>query len=134
MDDPLPKLKESAATPHHLQVLSEVISSMPYWEMKPANEVVSANGVAIDRVAYRTTFALAKSGVCYLVYASRGGNIDIALDKGDYLVKRIDPRTGKTGDLGKTAGGKFTAKLPADQDALLLIKDRRLAERSGGKP
>jgi hypothetical protein len=125
MDDPLPKLKECTATQRHLRVLAETMAEVPYGEMQPANELVAAGDVTIDAKPYRTAFALAKPGVCYLVYASRGGKIEVALDKGDYIVATLDPRSGERREARKASGGKLETELPEGKDAVLLITARQ---------
>jgi hypothetical protein len=99
--------------------------------MAHANERVSANAVTIDGVAYRTNFALAKPGVCYLVYASRGGALEVALDKGDYVVTSINPQTGERRELGTSAGGRYAMTLPEGKDAVLIIVEKGASRARG---
>ncbi len=40
----------------------------------------------------------------------------------DYAVVAVDPRTGAASDLGKVTGGTYTARLPREKDAVLVIR------------
>lgn len=83
--DPLPEMKRSR-TPGHLRALAEIMNSVPYWEMEPRNEVVSANPEVVEGVSYRTNFALGNAGSTYLVYSRLGGRLTVTLPPGTYAV------------------------------------------------
>ena len=92
--------------------LFEFIVTVPYWEMRPDNSVVSAG------------YALVNPGKDYLVYLPSGGSVTVnlaALSK-SLGVKWYDPKTGLYSGHSTTIGGgnkAFTA--PFSGDAVLYI-------------
>lgn len=62
------------------------MQSLPYWEMEPANEVVNPDFEEVHGTPYRTNFALAKQGACYLIYSRKGGAVSIKLPPGEYAL------------------------------------------------
>jgi hypothetical protein len=103
--DPLPRMKASA-TPSYLRVLHDVMSGLPYTAMEPHNEWVTPGNITLNGEPWRTTFALAKPGEVYLVYALNGGSGTVSLAPGRYSAVRVDPRDGTRIDLGTASGGR----------------------------
>lgn len=126
MDDPFESMR-SRKTPEYIRVLHDFVASLPYWEMAPANEVVSANEVAIDGVGYRTNVCLAKPGEVYLVLSLEGGSLSITLgtpgkdgDEGSYEVIQLDPRQGNQTKLGRVESGCQEIRLSGKEQVLLF--------------
>jgi hypothetical protein len=111
--------------------------------MEPANEVVAANEVTIDRstayatpsirfneavadevmfegIGYRTNFCLAKPGEVYLIFTMRGGELTVDLAPGAaYEVTQIDPRTGERQPLGILDGGRRSISVAGREQVLI---------------
>jgi len=100
-----------------LGIVARVMRTLPFWEMTPANAIVSPNPVVIGGEAWRTTFAIGKPGVAYLVYALNGGAGTVTLPAGTYRVIRVDPRTGEEVELGTVHGGAVPFALPGARPA-----------------
>lgn len=88
---------------------------VPFWEMRPANELVG--NVAHDNSRY----CLALPGELYLVYLSSGGSaeLDLSHATGSFGVSWFDPRRGgplKLGDV-RTLRGGTTSPLGAPPEA-----------------
>ena len=120
MDDPLPGMQRSM-TPKYLKILHDLITALPYWEMEPANELVSSNEVEVEGEPYRMNFCLAKHGEIYLVFSLNGGQLTLDLAVGStYKAVQMDPRTGEHTPLGQVDGGKQTFSLSGKEQVLLL--------------
>jgi len=120
MKDPLPGMQKSP-TPRYLKILHDFVAALPYWEMEPANELVSPNEVEVDGKPYRMNFCLAKPGEIYLIFSLNGGNLILDLAVGStYKAVQMDPRTGEKTDLGVINGGKQTISLSGKEQVLLL--------------
>ncbi len=119
--DPLPGMM-SSQTPDRLRILHDCMSELPYWEMAPANDLVAREAVSVDGSSYRTRYALAKPGECYLVFALTGGavSIDLARDAGDYNVTQLDPRTGERRELARVGSGAQDITLAGDEQVLII--------------
>lgn len=87
-NNPLPEMQRSRV-PGYMETLARVMESLPYWEMEPMNDLVAPNPEMINGMPYRTNFALAKPGSCYLVYSRVGGAINVKLPPGDYTLVTI---------------------------------------------
>lgn len=90
------------------------LTTLPYWEMSPANELI-VNGLG---------FALAKAGEVYAVYLPNGGSIDLNLGgvSGVFDATWFNPRDGSYQAIGEVAAGgmaSFTAQDSADWVLLL---------------
>ena len=113
MGDPLPGMQNSIV-PQYLRVLQDFMVELPYWEMEPANEAVSAGELEVDGQAWRTNFCAAKAGEVYLVYSEYGGAGRITLaGRGRYRVTRLNPRIGLRHDLGRVEAGPARLRAPA---------------------
>jgi hypothetical protein len=73
LGDPMWGLRDSVV-PLYLRVLNQLMSRLPYWDMEPSNELVSAGEVTVSGVAYRTNFCLANPGQRYLIFSLWGGD------------------------------------------------------------
>ena len=121
-DDPLPPAMDSE-TPRMLRALHDGMTSLPYWEMEPRNDLVSAAEEEIDGKPYRSTFCLAKEGQAYVVYSIRGGEVTLRLAPGEYRLERLNPRTGERTALGDVNGGSQTVT-QAGPDLVLIVTSR----------
>ena len=120
MDDPLPGMKRSP-TPEYLKILHDFVTDLPYWEMEPANDLVSANEEKVEGKPYRMNFCLAKKGEIYLIFSLNGGQLTADLASGiNYKAVQMDPRTGKKADLGQVEGGEQKFSLDGKEQVLLL--------------
>ncbi len=119
VDDPLPGMQNSVV-PQYIRVLHDFVSRLPYWEMEPADDLVSPVEVIVEGEPYRTNFCLTKKGEVYLIYATYGRAGRISLAKGNtYRITRLNPRTGDTADLGETEGGDQYYTVPVGEWVLL---------------
>jgi CubicO group peptidase (beta-lactamase class C family) len=117
--DPLAALKASRM-PGYIRILHDFLAALPYWEMEPANEAVSAAETTVEGAAYRTNFCLAKAGEAYLVFSLGGGAVTVNLAPGAaYDAIQLDPRTGKRTDLGRVDGGSRGFTLSGPEQVLL---------------
>lgn len=119
LDDPLPGIQRSE-TPARLKILHDTITSLPYWEMEPSNELVSPDEITMNNAPYRTNFCLAKPGEAYMVFSLQGGDLTVTLAEGDYGVTQLDPRTGKETDLGRLNGGEHVLSVVGSEQVLLI--------------
>jgi hypothetical protein len=119
LEDPFPGMSNSVV-PGYVKVLHDFMTRLPYYEMEPANELVSPCEMTLEGVRYRTNFCLAKRGEVYLVYAIYGRTGTIQLQKGPtYTITRLSPRTGVETRLGTTGGGSVDYRLPLGEWVLL---------------
>lgn len=119
-DDPYPWMIKSK-TPQYIRVLQEVMATLPYWEMAPANDLVSANEEAVEGCPFRTNFCLAKPGEYYLVFSLNGGALALDLAEGaGYEATQIDPRTGERRSLGSVGAGRQSIDIAGREQVLLL--------------
>ncbi len=122
-DDPFEGMRKSP-TAGRLRVLHDFVAALPYWEMAPANEVVSPNEVTIGESPYRTNFCLAKAGDVYLVFSLEGGRLWLDLAPGGtYRITQLDPRSGATTDFGQVAGGGQAIDVVGREQVLLCRRE-----------
>ena len=121
LDDPLPGIKRSL-TPNRLKILHDCVTALPYYDMEPNNDLVSANERPMGHEAWRTNFCLAKEGDAYLVFSLFGGETEIDLAEGSYQARQLDPRTGEETDLGTLDGGKQKVNLKGVEQVLVIQK------------
>ena len=119
MDDPLPGI-ENSVVPQYLRVAHDLLTSLPFWELEPANEVVAENGVWVDGQEWRTVFACGKSAERYLVFSEYGMGTELTLPEGEYRPTRINPRRGTRVELPALSGGAGTIELPRGEWLLLI--------------
>jgi hypothetical protein len=119
MGDPLPGMQNSVV-PQYLRVLQDFMVELPYWEMEPDNDSVSAGELEVDGRAWRTNFCAAKAGEVYLVYSEYGGAGRLSLaGRGSYHATRLNPRIGLRHDLGRVEAGTRDFVLPRGEWVLL---------------
>lgn len=86
------------------------MESLPFWEMQPANEVVTSG----------QAFCLAKAGEAYAFYLPEGGGITAELPEGnDFIAAWWSPANGKGGQFQnewRLHGGRQTLIPPAPGD------------------
>jgi hypothetical protein len=120
MDDPLPGMERSP-TPGYLKILHDFVAALPYWEMEPMNDLVSANEEMVEGKPYRMNFCLAKPGKFYLIFSLNGGELKVNLASGNtYEAIQMDPRTGQQTGLGRVSGGEQSFSLSGKEQVLLL--------------
>jgi hypothetical protein len=93
------------------------MESLPFWEMRPHNELVTS-GQAL---------CLASPGTAYALYLPTGGNVTIELQaNAEYEIAWWDPSNGLHGqfaDGGRIAGGERSFTAPSSGDwALRVLK------------
>jgi hypothetical protein len=86
LNDPLPAMQRSAV-PGYLKTLAEMMTSLPYWEMEPMNDIVDPRPEVVEGKPYRTNFALGKAGSVYLVYSREGGQVLLSPPPGRYSLE-----------------------------------------------
>jgi hypothetical protein len=129
MNDPFPEMCKSEV-PKYLKIIHDFITNLPYWEMEPANDVVSPSEIEVEGRSYRTNFCLAKKGEVYLIFSLQGGSgYVILMQDRIYDVIRLNPKTGEQTNLGKVAGGTQTFSLP-EGNWVLLYKRTTLCSDS----
>ncbi|MCX7045467.1 MAG: DUF5060 domain-containing protein [Candidatus Sumerlaeota bacterium] len=119
--DPLPRIEKSP-TPRMLQTLAGVMSRAPYWEMTPANDVVTSAPRAFDGVDYRSNFALAKAGQVALVYSRHGGAMEVRVGVGQWRGVRINPRDGSETAIGEFIGPVAKMRCPDDIESIVILE------------
>ena len=94
---------------------------LPFWEMKPANELATA----------KDSYTLAKPGEVYAVYLREGGTTRLELADGEYTIGWYDPRQGGALQVGsvETVAGPGSKPLGAPpsepkRDWTVLVKRR----------
>lgn len=95
-----------------------------YWRMTPRNELKKSG----ERV-----YVLAEPGKQYVIYAAAGGSFSVELVKGDYEVRRYDPRAGEDVALNASQGGVKSFTLPDKQDWVIYLRARSAATSTAGK-
>ncbi len=117
------------------------METLPFWEMEPANFLVSAGNA----------FCLAKPGEAYALYLPKGGAVEVNLTPGPrYRYQWWDPRGGRQTrprNGGTTGGGAVRLSAPSSDDwALRIVKtggqgnsaplafDTTVAATSAGSP
>lgn len=120
MNNPINGMKMSV-TPQYLKIIHDIVANLPFWEMKPANEVVSPNEMMFDGVSYRTNFCLAKVDEVYLVFSLNGGQITLYLSEDSrYRATQINPRNAEKSELGILEGGKCIINIVTKEQILLI--------------
>jgi Domain of unknown function (DUF5060)/Putative collagen-binding domain of a collagenase/Protein of unknown function (DUF4038)/Dolichyl-phosphate-mannose-protein mannosyltransferase len=79
-----------------LKIMFDFMESIPYWTMRPHNELVD-----------RGQFCLANPGKEYIVYAETGGviTVDLSAASETLPVEWLNPRTGQRTPAGTVTGG-----------------------------
>jgi hypothetical protein len=119
LDDPLPAMQQQARTARMLRVLHDCMAELPYWEMAPANELVSASEEEIEGKPYRTNFCLAKEREVYLVFSLNGGPVTLHLSGGRYRLTQVDPYSGERTALGEVDGGTQSVSVSGHQQVVV---------------
>lgn len=84
---------QGSVTPRYPKILHDFVTSLPYWEMEPANELVSPNEETLEGKPYRMNFCSAKVGEVYLIFLLNGGPLTVNLAHGTTYTM-THPRTG----------------------------------------
>jgi len=80
MDNPLPGIQRSE-TPQVLRILHDTMMDLAFWEMEPANQLVSASEQKMGDGSFRTNFCLARVGSRYAVFCLFEGEVRLALER-----------------------------------------------------
>ncbi len=111
---PLSQYRDFAAHFEDLGRARAFIEQLPYWQMRPTNNIlVSGNA-----------YVFAKSGETYLVYLPSGGTVELDLSAGAgiFQVTWFDPSSGVySGASTVAAGGVLAFTSPFSSDAVLLV-------------
>ncbi len=83
---------------------------LPFWEMWPANDLVSGNG----------NYVFAKEGEIYAVYLSQASRNVVTLAPGEYRLRWYNPRNGGDLQVGSKATVKAGEMLMRDDGAVQL--------------
>lgn len=118
MDSPLPGIQRTE-TPKRLRILHDVMMTLPYWEMKPSNDLVSGNEVVFDGEGFRSNYCLAKEGEAYLVFSECGGQMMLTLGEGEYALEQIDPKTGDRTGRGRVSGAEQSVNVTGEVQVLI---------------
>jgi len=106
---------------------------LPFWEMEPADELLSGESVYSGKTCTHDGQVFAKKGRCYAIYlpiAETTGVLDLSNTRGRFVKRWYNPRTGKfAGGRENIRGGRKVKIGPApsdtDQDWVILISKRR---------
>ncbi|MFV1857918.1 MAG: DUF5060 domain-containing protein [Anaerolineales bacterium] len=92
----------------------EFVERLPFWEMRPSNELISSG----------QGYVFGKSGDVYAAYLPNGGSISIDLTgtSGEFRVSWFNPRDGSYTEQSSVSGGSVrTLAAPFGGDAVLLL-------------
>jgi hypothetical protein len=126
LGDPMWGLLDSVV-PQRVRILHDFMVRLPYWEMEPANALVSPNRAFVGgTIGYRTNYCLAQPGAYYVVYSLHGGELSLDLQPEiRYDLTQLDPRTGEEVALGRVDGGTCKVTLSGRDQVLLASAVRR---------
>ncbi|HQH74198.1 MAG TPA: hypothetical protein PK360_19130, partial [bacterium] len=99
--------------PAQLKHLRAVFESLPYPEMRPANDRVDKNALC-----------LALAGSIYLVYLPEGGETPLRAEAGNYTITWIDPRAGERSAPLDSQGGLLHLISPSPTDWAALVQKK----------
>ncbi len=74
-----------------------IMQHLPFWEMEPANELLTGAAVFHGKHNRIAGHVFAKPGECYAVYlpiAQPTGTLDLTGDTGEFILRWYDPRAG----------------------------------------
>lgn len=111
---PLTDYRDFAAHFADMTQARTFMESLPFWEMRPANELLTAG----------EGYLLARPGDIYAAYLPNGGSvtIDLTAAPGTFQVLWLDPRTGTAVEAATVTGGEPLAfHAPSDGDSVLQI-------------
>ena len=122
LGDPLPGIKNTV-TPQYFKVLQDFMQTIPYWEMKPDNDVFKTREALLEGAKYRTGFCLSKRGETYVAFSGYGEFASIDLPKKtSFAVTRVNPRTGERTLMEPATGGTHAFVLPRGEWVVLFRK------------
>ena len=121
-DNPLPGMKNSVV-PQYLRVMHDLLTSLPYWELEPDNEAISADAIEIEGREWRTNFGASKAGKCYVLFSQYGRAVELTVTPGTYRATRVNPRTGERTALPPITAPTTQLTLPNGEWVLLLEAD-----------
>jgi hypothetical protein len=104
----------------HMQHVVEVFTSLPWWKLRPDDELVTGQPFG-DDPARRVLAATTADGAAALVYLPSGGTVALQPDAiRNKSANWFDPRTGEPRDATAQDGGRFTA--PSEDDWVLVLR------------
>jgi hypothetical protein len=118
-----PRHKDAVSDLDHLH---KFFTSLPWWQLEPHDEQVTANG------GY--AYCQAEAGKTYAIYVAGGKGAALKRGGGEYSVARYDPRTGQSTELPDLAGDVVQLVAPDAQDWVFLVKTRLRAGVTAEKP
>ena len=111
---PLPQYQDFAAHFEDLGRARALIEQLPFWQMRPADDIlVSGNA-----------YVFAKAGETYLIYLPSGGALELDLSAASGTLQAVwfDPSSGAySGTFVVSGGGVLIFTSPLASDAVLLI-------------
>lgn len=108
--------------------MRQFFESFPWWKLEPHPELVTGESKALPVMekgaAITAALCLAESGERYVIYLRAGGTASVALEPGEYRVRRFNPRSGETRDLPKVTGAERwnSPAMPDTENWVLLIE------------
>ena len=102
--------------------LHDAFTSIAWWSLRPAQELLTAQPGEADVTAY-VTAARAEDGSCAILYLAAGGEvgIDTSSLKDGLRVTWVNPRDGRRSSAGTVAHGRTTVTAPDPQDWVLIL-------------
>jgi hypothetical protein len=109
---------------------------LPFWEMEPADELLTAESVYPGKTCSHDGQVFAKGGQCYAIYlpvARKTGVLDLSGATGRFVKRWYNPRTGKFVGVRETLVGGSKMKIgPApstpDEDWVVLVSKRKRSQ------
>ena len=106
---------------------------LPFWEMEPADELLTAESVYPGKTCSHDGQVFAKEGECYAIYlpvARQTGVLDLSSVEGAFVKRWYNPRTGEfDGARENLTGGQKVEIGPApgtlNEDWAVLVKKRQ---------
>lgn len=115
--------REYEALWKYMATARHFMETMPFWEMEPADQLLSGSSVFDGKNNKLPGQVFAKAGEIYAVYlplAEQTGTLDLSGVSGEFKKRWLNPRTGEyVGEPGNVTAGGVVALGPAPTDAEL---------------
>lgn len=107
--------------------------SLPFWEMEPADELLSAESVYSGKTCTHDGKVFAKEGECYAIYlpiSRQTGVLDLSDTSGQFVKRWYNPRTGRFEGTTENLMGGQKVKMGSvpdtpDEDWVILVSKRK---------